>query len=134
MNQCQCPLEDDRCPIHELYLNKEQHRQCREVPGMFEAFQQLRGIAKKMPSLPRRPPVAKREKELSGPHDGKNCVYRGELTGETRCGCGNGTKTTPVYSCEKHGSCSDKQATVASIHFCKWCDDFTARSVPQPEQ
>lgn len=39
---CQCPLSG-RCERHGLDLTPEQHRQCREVPGMFEAFERLGG-------------------------------------------------------------------------------------------
>lgn len=47
--KCQCPLSG-RCETHGLNLTLEQHRQCREVPGMFDAFARLGSRRKRKPA------------------------------------------------------------------------------------
>lgn len=49
MSKCQCPLAG-YCETHKREMSKRQHEQCKNVPGMFEAFAAL----PPMPSIAQR--------------------------------------------------------------------------------
>jgi hypothetical protein len=134
---CECSIESAYCAVHALYLSKEQHRQCREDAGMFESFQRLKSIAARR-NVKYTPDTKRQEKPRVRrmPHNGADCAYHGEQIGSARCGCASEQKETPVFSCEKHGRCADKPIypQPSEIVLCRWCKDFTVRSIQQPAQ
>lgn len=107
MSECVCPLAG-YCDTHKRTMSELRHRQCRDEPGYYEAFQlDLKRAATKQ-WKPREKTVATvtvREPEpLLTPAD-LPCVHRGEFIETVGCvPCqSRGRSGADVFACAKHG-------------------------------
>lgn len=109
---CQCSTAG-YCSTHRRWMSELRHRQCRDEPGYFQAFQI----------------VHQTHAQTSRPR----CIHMGEVLRREPCNCGGSTKI-PIHACSQHKRCIRTAAEHRSLQdstlrrvmaCCEICTDHT---------
>jgi hypothetical protein len=114
---CVCPAAG-YCEIHDRQMSALRHRQCRDEPGYYEAFQLAR---KGREAKGEPPPASAPPRQL-----GEGCIHHGSYLTDHACPtCGGGMKQLPVYQCKVREirRCWDFKA-VEGVADCRTCGRF----------